>query len=137
MKINTKLVVRVILQMLTNEMLLAKNMERPKKEYSLYIVRAKINEVVNYSIPYFKALWRRIYEANRFPLTPIIGSFPVKLITFIGDPIEYDPNRTVEELRDLTRQRIEELIRKHQKKPQSVLQAFLDRFRTFTSIKND
>ena len=53
MKINTKLVVRVILQMLTNEMLLAKNMERPKKEYSLYIVRAKINEVVNYSIPYF------------------------------------------------------------------------------------
>ena len=53
MKINTKLVARVILQMLPNEMLLAKTMERPKKVYSLYIVRAKINNVVNYSISDF------------------------------------------------------------------------------------
>jgi hypothetical protein len=29
---------------------------------------------------------------------PIYGGFPVKLVTYVGEPIPYDPNLTPEEL---------------------------------------
>jgi hypothetical protein len=81
----------------------------------------------------------------------------VNLRTFIGKPIEYDENRTAEELKELvrftfiylkqdlykivlfyskTKQRIEELINEHQRLPGSIFQALLDRFRTFKKKSN-
>ena len=84
--------------------------------------------------------------------------FCVNLRTFIGKPIEYDENRTAEELKELvsftfiylkqdlntkivlfyskTKQRIEELINEHQRLPGSIFQALLDRFRTFKKKSN-
>lgn len=32
------------------------------------------------------------------PIVPLYGGFPVKLRTFIGEPIPYEPNMTAEEL---------------------------------------
>jgi hypothetical protein len=49
----------------------------------------------------FLGFFRWIYEKTRLPLVPIYGLFPVKLVTYIGKPIEYEENRTVEELVEL------------------------------------
>jgi hypothetical protein len=44
---------------------------------------------------------RKVYEATRWPLVLVSGCFPVKMITYLGEPIEYDPNRTPDELCEL------------------------------------
>lgn len=41
---------------------------------------------------------RCLYERTRLPLVPVYGFFPVKLRTYIGEPIPYDPNITSDEL---------------------------------------
>uniref|UniRef100_A0A8C9EP42 Transmembrane protein n=1 Tax=Pavo cristatus TaxID=9049 RepID=A0A8C9EP42_PAVCR len=41
---------------------------------------------------------RKLYERIRLPVVPMYGWFPVKLRTFIGEPIPYDPDMTAEEL---------------------------------------
>jgi hypothetical protein len=46
----------------------------------------------------FRGWFRWFYEKTRLPLVPIYGVFPVKLVTFVGKPIEYDENRSVDEL---------------------------------------
>ncbi|RNA26225.1 transmembrane 68 [Brachionus plicatilis] len=79
--------------------------------------------------PYFEKFVHKIYEKTRLPLIPIYGIFPVKLRTYIGEPIPYDESRTPEELKQLTKERIEDLIKKNQRLPGSRLQAILDRFR--------
>lgn len=82
------------------------------------------------SLGIFRSLFRWIYETTRLPLVPIYGMFPVKLRTFIGKPIEYDENRSVEELVELTKKAIEELIEKHQKKrPGNIFYALVERFK--------
>lgn len=43
-------------------------------------------------------MWLRIYARTKFPLMPIYGGFPVKLITYVGKPVPYDGNLTPEEL---------------------------------------
>ena len=48
-----------------------------------------------------KGFFRWIYEKTRLPLVPIYGLFPVKMITYLGKPIEYDENRSVEQLVEL------------------------------------
>ncbi|KAJ6662093.1 hypothetical protein lerEdw1_012558 [Lerista edwardsae] len=44
------------------------------------------------------AIARKLYERFRFPVLPAYGGFPVKLRTYIGEPIPYDPNTTAVEL---------------------------------------
>jgi hypothetical protein len=45
--------------------------------------------------------WPRILTfVFRLPLAPIFGGFPVKLRSFIGEPIPFDPIDTPESLRD-------------------------------------
>jgi len=71
---------------------------------------------------------RRLYEYTRLPLVPIYGGFPVKLRTYLGPPIEYDPdNITQEELRDKIKDAIEDLINTHQRLPGSIIRALLQR----------
>lgn len=41
---------------------------------------------------------RSLYERIRLPVVPLYGGFPVKLRTFVGEPIPYNPNTTAEEL---------------------------------------
>ena len=43
-------------------------------------------------------IWHWLYTHTRLPLVPIYGFFPVKMKTFIGKPIPYDPENTPEML---------------------------------------
>lgn len=70
-----------------------------------------------------------LYNYTRCPLAaPIYGGFPVKMRTFIGEPIPYDPSLTPEELSLKVSTAIEDLIEKHQRRPGSILAALADRF---------
>jgi len=85
------------------------------------------------------ALGRRflsyIYEKTRLPLVPIYGMFPVKMITYLGEPIPYDPDVTPEILASRVKKEIETLIEENQRRPGSITRAFLDRFTCFSSKK--
>ncbi|XP_044862667.1 transmembrane protein 68-like isoform X2 [Mauremys mutica] len=72
--------------------------------------------------------FRWFYERSRLPLIPVYGGFPVKLCTYVGDPIPYDPNITATELVEKTKIAIEKLRDRHQKLPGSILRALLERF---------
>ncbi|XP_024057957.2 transmembrane protein 68-like isoform X2 [Terrapene carolina triunguis] len=64
----------------------------------------------------------------QLPVVPAYGGFPVKLRTYIGDPIPYDPNITVTELVEKTKIAIEALRDRHQKLPGNILRALSERF---------
>ncbi|XP_065255523.1 DGAT1/2-independent enzyme synthesizing storage lipids-like [Emys orbicularis] len=72
--------------------------------------------------------FRWFYEHSRLLLIPGYGGFPVKLRTYVGDPIPYDPNITATELVEKTKIAIETLRDRHQKLPGSILRALLERF---------
>ncbi|XP_053571023.1 transmembrane protein 68 [Bombina bombina] len=73
-------------------------------------------------------IFRMLYEKFKFPLVPVYGGFPVKLRTYLGDPIPYDPNLTAVELAAKTKYAIQSLINKHQKIPGNIFRALLERF---------
>ncbi|XP_033011117.1 transmembrane protein 68-like [Lacerta agilis] len=73
-------------------------------------------------------LTRWLYEKTRLVYLPIYGGFPVKLRTYIGEPIPYDPNITATELAEKTKTAIENLRDKYQKRPGSILRALSERF---------
>lgn len=79
--------------------------------------------------PFFRGIFRSIYEKTKLPLLPIYGGFPVKLRTIVGKPIPYDEKATPEEIAEKTSQAIKELIREHQLVPGSIVSAMLDRIR--------
>ena len=71
-------------------------------------------------------LWSKIYLHTKVPLTPIYGGFPVKLRTYLGDPIP-SWNFEVEELRLETIAKIQDLINEHQQVPGNVVRAIKER----------
>ncbi|XP_033011984.1 transmembrane protein 68-like [Lacerta agilis] len=73
-------------------------------------------------------LTRWLYEKTRLLYLPIYGAFPVKLRTYIGEPIPYDPNITAAELAEKTKTAIENLRDKYQKRPGSIVRALSERF---------
>ncbi|KAG8133604.1 hypothetical protein E2320_011376 [Naja naja] len=75
-------------------------------------------------------LLRSIYEYLRLPVFLLYGNFPVKLQTYFGDPIPYDPNITAEELAKKTNHALRCLIDKHQKIPGNVWRALMERVTT-------
>ncbi|XP_078679295.1 DGAT1/2-independent enzyme synthesizing storage lipids-like isoform X1 [Branchiostoma floridae x Branchiostoma belcheri] len=77
-----------------------------------------------------------VYEKTRMPVVGIYGGFPVKLRTYIGDPI-YDPNLSAEELAKKTHRALEDMIAAHQKIPGNLLRALLERIPAFRSERND
>lgn len=52
-------------------------------------------------LPFFKNIIGYIYEKTRLPLPIYFGMFPVKMVTYVGEPIPYDPERSVEDLKAL------------------------------------
>ncbi|XP_074644055.1 DGAT1/2-independent enzyme synthesizing storage lipids-like [Tubulanus polymorphus] len=72
---------------------------------------------------------RQLYEKTRLPLVPIYGYFPVKLRTFIGDPIPYEEfkDMTPEDLSAKVQTAILDLINKHQRVPGSITRALWER----------
>nr|XP_028594369.1 transmembrane protein 68-like [Podarcis muralis] len=73
-------------------------------------------------------LARWVYEKTRCLLLPVYGGFPVKLRTYIGEPIPYDPNITATELAEKTKTALENLRDRHQKMPGNILRALSERF---------
>ncbi|EHA98738.1 Transmembrane protein 68 [Heterocephalus glaber] len=73
-------------------------------------------------------LFRWIYEKFCYPFAPMYGGFPVKLQTYLGDPIPYDPKITAEELAEKTKNAVQALIDKHQRIPGNIMSALLERF---------
>ncbi|KAL6040924.1 hypothetical protein STEG23_037900 [Scotinomys teguina] len=73
-------------------------------------------------------LFKWLYEKFRYPFAPMYGGFPVKLRTFLGDPIPYDPKITAEELAEKTKNAVQALIDKHQRIPGNIRSALLERF---------
>ena len=72
---------------------------------------------------------KKVYEKTRFPfLEPIFGGFPVKLRTFIGEPIPFDPLDTPESLSEKVEGAVQDLINNHQRVPGSILSALFERF---------
>lgn len=45
-----------------------------------------------------RRVFLRLYALMKFPFAPIYGGFPVKLITHVGTPIQYDATLTPEQL---------------------------------------
>lgn len=79
------------------------------------------------TVSWGRRFWLRIYAATKFPFAPIYGGFPVKLKTYVGDPISFDDSLTPEEVKDKVALALEELINKYQKKPGSITRALLER----------
>ncbi|XP_053252117.1 transmembrane protein 68-like [Podarcis raffonei] len=73
-------------------------------------------------------LTRWLYEKTGRIYLPIYGPFPVKLRTYIGEPIPYDPNITAAELAEKAKTAIENLRDKYQKRPGNILRALSERF---------
>ncbi|CAI2731864.1 unnamed protein product [Schistosoma spindalis] len=82
-------------------------------------------------VQFGKGWWRSLYERTRLPLAIFYGYFPVKLRTYIGDPIYPLPNETSEELASRVRISIEELINRHQLIPANLFCAIMQRFPIF------
>ncbi|PIK50385.1 Transmembrane protein 68 [Apostichopus japonicus] len=80
------------------------------------------------SLGLFKPFFAWLYEKTRLPVVPIYGGFPVKWRTYIGKPIPYQEGISAKQLTSQTKEGIELLIKKHQKIPGNILNAFLERF---------
>ncbi|RMX53713.1 hypothetical protein pdam_00000353 [Pocillopora damicornis] len=81
------------------------------------------------SIQIGRKWFRKLYEWTKLPLVPLYGGFPVKLRTFIGDPIYFDSKLTSDELAGKVQKGIQELILTHQKLPGSIITALQDRWK--------
>nr|XP_060631308.1 monoacylglycerol/Diacylglycerol O-acyltransferase-like [Anolis sagrei ordinatus] len=73
-------------------------------------------------------LLKWLYERTKLLVLPLYGGFPVKLRTYIGEPIPYDPNLTAKELAEKAKIAIEDLRNKYQKRPGNILRALSERF---------
>jgi len=83
------------------------------------------------SVSSFRWLTMRLYNKIRFPCVPLYGGFPVKLQTFLGEPIAHDPEDTPFTLREKCLLAVEDLISNHQNVPGSICWALLERFKYF------
>ncbi|XP_063388336.1 DGAT1/2-independent enzyme synthesizing storage lipids [Cydia fagiglandana] len=79
------------------------------------------------TVGWLRGACRRVYAATRIPLAPVYGGFPVKLVTHLGKPIEYDPSLTPEQLAKKVSKAIEELVEEHQTVPGNILRALTER----------
>ncbi|XP_077789136.1 DGAT1/2-independent enzyme synthesizing storage lipids-like [Podarcis muralis] len=73
-------------------------------------------------------LTKWLYEKTRCIFLPSYGGFPVRLRTYVGEPIPYDPNITATELAEKAKTALENLRDRHQKRPGNILRALLERF---------
>ncbi|KAF4524893.1 hypothetical protein B566_EDAN015549 [Ephemera danica] len=85
------------------------------------------------SVSWGKKIWLKMYNWTKLPLVPIYGGFPVKLRTYVGKPIHFDASISPEELRNVVALAIEDLIKKHQRVPGSILRALIQRVWDFQS----
>lgn len=80
------------------------------------------------SVAFGRGLFKKLYDKTRLPIVPIYGGFPVKMRTFVGPPIPFDPNASPSELAHKAATAVESLIRQHQEIPGSIVRALAQRF---------
>lgn len=77
------------------------------------------------------AVFRQLYEFTRLPIVPVVGMgllpWPVKLRTWVGEPVRCEFGETAEQLRDKVRTALQTLIDSHQRRPPSLFQGLLAR----------
>ncbi|TGZ63277.1 hypothetical protein CRM22_006998 [Opisthorchis felineus] len=78
-----------------------------------------------------KSWWCRLYERTRLPFALFYGYFPVKLRTYIGEPIYPLEGETPEELAERTRMAIDQMISEYQWTPANLFCALLQRIPAF------
>ncbi|XP_024871411.1 transmembrane protein 68 [Temnothorax curvispinosus] len=81
------------------------------------------------TVSWGRRIWLKIYATTKLPLVPIYGGFPVKLVTYVGEPIPYDGSLTPEELQTKVADSLRDLISKHQKVPGNITRALVERIR--------
>eukprot|EP00794_Sanderia_malayensis_P004609 gene4609-5215_t len=75
-----------------------------------------------------RRFFRWIYEHTKCPIVPIWGGFPVKLKTYFGKPMFFDPCMKYEEVAISVHRAVQELIKEHQRVPGSILRGLKERF---------
>ncbi|XP_041359467.1 transmembrane protein 68-like [Gigantopelta aegis] len=75
-----------------------------------------------------RSLLRKFYEKTRLPIVPIYGFFPVKLRSFLGEPIYPESGMTAEQFSIKVKKSVESLIECHQQIPGNILGALVERF---------
>jgi len=75
-----------------------------------------------------RPFWRWIYHKTHLPFVPVYGGFPVKLDTYIGEPIPFDESLTPESLARKVVEAMNDLINCHQPKPGNIFRGIKERF---------
>lgn len=73
------------------------------------------------------SFWRWLYSKTHLPFVPIYGGFPVKLTTYIGEPITFEPTITPEDLAKRVSQTVETMIDNYQPRPGNITRAIKER----------
>ncbi|KAL3079776.1 hypothetical protein niasHS_014058 [Heterodera schachtii] len=84
-----------------------------------------------------RRLTRPIYEHTRLPVCPIYGGFPVKMVTHLGKPLNFEigdavmadgrPPVSAEHIKRAVRDAVDVLIQRHQRLPGSIWRAMFQR----------
>lgn len=56
------------------------------------------------SVGFLRRWFLKLYNFSRIPVRPVYGGFPVKFRTYLGEPIQFDPAVTPEQLQQKVRQ---------------------------------
>uniref|UniRef100_T1IT00 Phospholipid/glycerol acyltransferase domain-containing protein n=1 Tax=Strigamia maritima TaxID=126957 RepID=T1IT00_STRMM len=79
-------------------------------------------------IPWFvKPFVTGIFAPEKIPFLPIGGGLPVKLITYIGKPVDFDDTFNADELANQVCVELQAHIDQHQKVPGNIIRALLER----------
>ncbi|KAG8133606.1 hypothetical protein E2320_011389 [Naja naja] len=101
-------------------------MWRNRKRFAQVAIEAKVPIIPTFTQNIRGKLFRLIYEYLCLPIYLLYGNLPVKLQTYFGDPIPYDPNITAEELAEKAKNALQLLIEKHQKIPGNVWRTLME-----------
>lgn len=83
------------------------------------------------TVSFGRRIFLKLYTWMKFPFAPIFGGFPVKMISYVGKPIPFDPSLTPEQLQAKIASSLNELILKHQRLPGNITLGLIDRIPYF------
>lgn len=76
----------------------------------------------------FEKFWEKIYLKTRLPIAPLFGGFPVKIQTYVGNPIKLSKDMSPEKVKEIVLEELGNLIKVNQRIPGNILNALLERF---------
>ena len=74
------------------------------------------------------SIWRYLYEKTKLPLVPIYGGFPVKLTTYVGQPIRVQRDETAYQLSARVQETMQRMIGTYQRTDNDVGTLVMERF---------